>query len=156
MQFVFLFAQHWVFSFSHILLHHWSVLCNNRTVNFMPLKNKMPIPEIIYKVACYKNSCSTKTSMTMNCYLAFLQGKWEHLHHIQQVCHGGITEVFPSKVVMINAVFHKVFMRIICKSWRFELWSTASMFSWDLKIYHRSDTMLFELAYEVKGLKYGP
>ena len=74
------------------------------------------IPEVIHKIASYQHSSSTQTSVTMYGHLAFLQSEREHLHHVQQTSHGGVTEVLPGKVVMIDVVFHQVLVRVVSES----------------------------------------
>ena len=111
------------------------------------------IPEVIHKIASYQHSSSTQTSVTMYGHLAFLQSKREHLHHVQQTSHGGVTEVFPGKVVMIDVVFHQVLVRVVSESWRSEFRTTARVFSWYLKIDHRFDPLRLKLSDQVKCLE---
>ena len=111
-------------------------------------------PEIVDKVASNEHSSPAQTSMTMDSNFTLLESKGEHLDHIQEVSHGGVSKVFPGKVVVVDLLLHEV-IGVICEAGGLELRTTAGVLSWHLEVDDGLDAGGVELLDQLNALDLG-
>ena len=111
-------------------------------------------PEIVNKIAGNQHSSPAQASVTVDSNFTLLESKGEHLDHVQEVSHRGVSKVLPGKVVVVDLLLHEL-IGVICEAGGLELWPTAGVLPRHLEVDDGLDAAGVELLDQVNTLYLG-
>ena len=94
--------------------------------------------KVVNEVCCDQDTCSSKSSVTMHCYLALADRKCHDLDHVQQVWDRRLCVVLPRKVVEKDAVAHEL-VGIVSEAGVEKVRAAACVLAGRLQVYHGSN-----------------